>query len=79
MARAHHAAKAARHEEARKTKHREEATKAAELVAKAAKLAAAHALTEAREHEQRMVIQAALTLKVEETRTLPRWRQQRWP
>ncbi len=63
---------AATQEEARQALIWEEAARASSLAAEAAKLVAAHALVDAREPEHRMVVHAAMSLKVEQDKELAR-------
>jgi len=60
QAQAQQAAEAAKREEARKARLREEAARVSELVAEAAKLAVAKALAEAREHDYMMAFKLLL-------------------
>jgi len=67
-AQAQKADKAARHEEVRQKRLREEAAQAVELAAEATRSAAAKAIAEACEQEHTVAVQSALSLKAEHDR-----------
>jgi len=71
-AHAQQAVEAVKQEESRHALIGEEAARASSLAAETAKLAAAHALVDAREPEHRMVVHAAIVLKAEQEKKLAR-------
>jgi len=69
---AQQAAEASMREEARQARIREDEARSSAITAEKAKLAAAHALAEARELEHRLAVQTAIALKVEQDKALAR-------